>query len=343
MPLPAELAAKLVAACGQRIPIDSPPHYEFATSDTVRLFARSYGDASARWEGCAPPLFPLASGSAGNDPVDGAAELWRALREIAPRVAEDRWWFARPIPLGTRLVRDDTLHAASGDRVTVRSRYSAGGVDYAVHDRDRDYGATEPRKPRAKASYRPNEIEAIEAQYGAHRRHRARTSDHLGPLVKGPLTITDLVAYRAGVGPGPFGVEALELNHANRRARPHFYDRDQAGMWDARERLHYDERYAIAHGHPSAYDYSHTRLLWASQLITDWLDGNGELASVTYRELAPNYVGDTTWLLGQITERHRDGASLRFEALNQLDQCTAQGSATVRWPDDSPLAAAPPG
>jgi len=101
-------------------------------------------------------------------------------------------------------------------------------------------------------------------------------------MVKGPLTITDLVAYRGGVGPGPFGVEPLELARTNRAVRPDFYDRDDTGAWDARERLHWDEAYAQRCGHPSAYDYTHTRLNWMVHLLTDWMGDHARLEAISF-------------------------------------------------------------
>ncbi len=104
--------------------------------------------------------------------------------------------------------------------------------------------------------------------------------DDLGPMAKGPLTITDLVAYRAGVGPGPLGAEALELARRNRSRHPQLYSRDPSGAYDTLERRHYDERYAWSLGYATAYDYSHTRPTWFSQLVTDWM-GDGRMALST--------------------------------------------------------------
>ena len=165
----------------------------------------------------------------------------------------------------------------------------------------------------------------------------------IGPLVKGPLTVTDLVAYRSGVGAGPFDVEPLELALRNRMARPGFYDRTDTNAWDARERLHWDEAYAISLGHPSAFDYSHTRLVWAAQLLTDWMGDAGRLLTISFTRHEGNYVGDTQWLSGQVESVVPHGPTAQvtiiYRATNQTGAVTASGRAVVVLPMNPGIAA----
>jgi hypothetical protein len=157
--------------------------------------------------------------------------------------------------------------------------------------------------------------------------------EKVGPMVKGPLTITDLVAYRGGVGPGPFGVQPLGLAHRNRRERRDFYDRDDTGAWDARERLHWDEAYARRCGHPSAYDYTHTRLNWMVHLLTDWMGDHARLEAISFVHVAHNYVGDTHWIDATVRAIDATGdvarATLELRGVNQLGTVTCRGDAAV--------------
>ena len=369
----ADIAA-LQASVGIELAVTIRPYVEYATVDSMRNFARGYGDgnplfgdeaygnASPWGTIVAPPLFPIATGMPVAAAVKPAAVMRRALRGVAVEVLHDRWTLHRPIRPGARLVRADSIAAVEGAAsataltatVTTRSTYTEGDTIYAVHDRVRVYGgrsiadARGPHDERdgavreGKARYDDRALAEIERLAAAWRRRgptpliagNLRAGERIGPMVKGPMTITDLVAYRGGVGPGPFGVEPLELARPNRVERPDFYDRDEAGAWDARERLHYDESYAQRCGHPSAYDYTHTRLNWMVHLVTDWMGDRARLETISFVHLAHNYVGDTHWIDARIRavdiEHDRTRVVLGLRGVNQLDVVTCRGEATVR-------------
>ena len=359
-----ETLAILEAAKGVAVPVPVGPYVEYATVDTIRHFARAYGDdnplfgderyaaASVRGGLIAPPLFALASGTAAPCelplPLAGAMQ---ALAAIPFRVSGDDWWFHEPIRPGTRLERVDTLHDMRVDdegivTVTLRSSFSQNGVLYTEHDRSRSHGyesgVAGPVEGRTKATYTEDEIAAIEAAWeakvrrGVHTRHvdEVHVGDTLPVLVKGPLTMTDMVAYRAGVGPGPFGVEPFELALANRRQRPGFYSRNDTGAFEPSERTHWDELYAKRDGHPTAWDYTTTRLTWATQLLTDWVGDEGWLASISFHLERFNYLGDTHRMTGRVeaVDAATGVVSVRFTGTNQRDEVTCGGQATVALP-----------
>jgi acyl dehydratase len=353
------------------------PYVTVASADAIRHFARAYGDGnplysdpsyaatSARGHLVAPPLFALATGF----------PTWRAERDAAASVdldhlpgvrhqtiLRDRWTLCRPIVENTRLVRDrvlvdahvvdDEAGAESPDvacDVTERTTYRSGDDVYAVHDRVRRY-RTAPRPATAstrteKATYTPEQLADIDQAYerqcprGGIPMYAEDVSvgTRLGPMTKGPMTVTDLVEYRAGVGPGPLGGEGLRLGYLNRRARPELYAPDEAGAPDITERRHFDDKFAQSLGYPGAYDYSHTRVNWLTHLLTDWM-GDGawlrEVAATT--TLADNFVGDTHWLEGEVTgvsegDEHGE-ARVAVWGTNQLGVRTCEGTALVLLP-----------
>ena len=350
-----------------RAPLPARPHVEYATIDTIRNFARASGDdnplfgdaqvaaRSVRAGLVAPPLFPIATGSAApGEPTNAPAGL-HIVRDRHVRIREDHWRFGPFIRPGARVVRADTIVAVEtvaddAIEITTRSIYSNGTTVHATHDRVRVHAIDAPHPAhadRTKARYDPADLDEIDdaANRWLRRGTTVRTADTVrvgdtnGPLVKGPLTVTDLVAYRGGVGAGPFDVEPLELARRNRTARPGFYDRTETNAWDARERVHWDEAYAIGFGHPSAYDYSHTRLVWASQLLTDWMSDAGRLVSISFVRHHDNYVGDTQWLTAHVDSvtSHPTGAriTVTHRATNQLGTVTASGHAVVALPGDA--------
>ena len=155
----ADIAA-LRQCAGIELAVTTPPYVEYATVDSMRNFARSYGDgnplfgdeaygAASPWGTIvAPPLFPIATGVPLPAAVEPAAVMRRALRGVAVEVLADRWTLHRWIVPGTRLERADSIAAvdfaeagtAPTATVTTRSTYTVGDTLYAVHDRVRVHG-----------------------------------------------------------------------------------------------------------------------------------------------------------------------------------------------------------
>jgi acyl dehydratase len=352
------LVSRLAGLVGRPVVDDAAPHVEYATVDSIRHFARAYGDgnplysdpayaaAGPRRALVAPPLFPIASGVplvGHGSPVD------IALPGAEPTVVADTWTLHRPIVVGTRLERQTVLHdvqggPAGGCDVTIRRRYLAGGVLYATQDRTRRHvpARSPERGPVAgRATYTAEELARISG-YDDPTRRGARprwiedvaVGDRVGPMVKGPLTITDLVAYRAGVGPGPLGAEALGLARLHQAARPELYSLDASNVPDTIERRHWDEDYARSLGHPTVYDYSHTRLTWFSHLLTDWMGDGGWLQQLSASVTGMNYLGDTHWLEGTVVGVNDEDGSARIdlEGRDQRASVTCRAVAIVLLP-----------
>jgi acyl dehydratase len=351
---------------GRVVSLPAPPHVEYATVDTIRHFSRScgddnplfcdeaYGQSSVHGGIIAPPLFPLASGSRSSEPSDEAADRFMSeLRGRPLRVVEDRWTFLAPIRPSIRLERTDLLASiepgAEDGALTlvVESRYEVGAMRYAVRHRTRRYGEPDSGPPAddvLPASYTEREIAGIDlfhqrtARQGATTRNVAQVTlgEEIGPLVKGPLTVSDLITYRAGVGPGPLGAEPLGLGYRSRQRHPQSYDRNEAGAFETVERRHWDVGYARLLGHPTAFDYSHTRLTWIGHLLTDWAGDGGWLQGVTFEEDAPNYVGDTHWLQGRVErithEADHGRVDVSINGTNQRGTVTCTARATVLLP-----------
>jgi acyl dehydratase len=360
--------ALLVQRVGSPIRDTVPPHVTLASVDAIRHFARAYGDGnplysdpvyatgSTRKGLCAPPLFGLATGtprpSAEGKPED-SLDMDQVPGGKRQTILQDRWTLTRPIWEGTRLNRDKVLLDAVVESpacvVTERTVYSADKVVYAVRDRTRRFSlgpaADRPADPPRRTQYSPDQLDEIERAYdtewcrGPETLHieDVAVGDRVGPQVKGPLTVTDLVEYRSGVGPGPLGGEALRLAYSNRRQRPELYSSDAWGVPDIVERRHWDEKFAESLGLLSATDYSHTRMNWFSHLVTNWMGDGGwlrQLSGVT--NLGMNYVGDTHWMEGEVAGvagRGRVGeARLALTGRNQRGELTCRADAVVLLP-----------
>src|SRR5690606_34615135 len=111
------------------------------------------------------------------------------------------------------------------------------------------YAALEP------ATYTDEDYEKIDAIYaqekaqGANPRYfeDVKVGDELQPMVKGPLTVTEIIAFHAGgYGFVPYGLKASRLGYQNRKRIAPFYLKNESGVWDVAQRLHWDSEWAKA-------------------------------------------------------------------------------------------------
>jgi acyl dehydratase len=212
---------------------------------------------------------------------------------------------------------------------------------------------TERKKAREKkkydaielASYTDAEIDAIEAEYAAATRRGAASrwwddveeGDTVGPMVKGPLTVTDMVCWHVGMGMGLYDVKPLALGAANRRRIPRFFHRDDQNVPDVMQRVHWDPEWARRAGNPTTYDYGRMRETWLIHLCTDWMGDDAWLWKLECEFRGFNYVGDTHHLTGNIVRKYlapgdRPAVDLELAAVNQRGVVTTPGTATILLP-----------
>jgi acyl dehydratase len=195
--------------------------------------------------------------------------------------------------------------------------------------------------------YTDEEIAAIdEAVAGERDRRRGaeprwwedvEEGDEIGPLVKGPLRVTDMVVWHTGVGMGLYGVKALRLAHDQRRRMPRFFKPDALNIPDVHQRLHWDPEWARQAGNPTTYDYGRMRETWLIHLCTDWMGDDAWLWTLDCEFRKFNYVGDTHWMRGRVVRKHlaeggRPAVDLEVWGVNQRDEVTTPGHATILLP-----------
>jgi acyl dehydratase len=219
---------------------------------------------------------------------------------------------------------------------------------------------TERKKAREKkkydaielASYSDAEIDAIEAEYAAYRRRGAtprfwddvEEGDAITPMVKGPLTVTDMVCWHVGMGMGLYDVKPLALGAANRRRIPRFFHRDDQNVPDVMQRVHWDPEWARRAGNPTTYDYGRMRETWLIHACTDWMGDDAWLWRLECEFRGFNYVGDTHHLTGTIVRKYlaegdRPAVDLELAATNQRGTVTTPATATILLPsrDHGPI------
>jgi len=161
--------------------------------------------------------------------------------------------------------------------------------------------------------------------------------DDVGPIVKGPLRVTDMVCWHVGMGMGLYGVKALRLGYQQRQKVPKFFRPDDLNIPDVQQRVHWDQEWARRAGNPAIYDYGRMRETWLVHLCTDWMGDDAWLWKLDCQFRKFNYVGDTHWMRGRVTRKYlaegdRPAVDLDLTATNQRGEETTPGHATILLP-----------
>jgi acyl dehydratase len=194
-------------------------------------------------------------------------------------------------------------------------------------------------------TYTDEDIEKIDAIYAAEKRRGAEprfyedveVGEAMQPMVKGPFLTTHVIAWHAGgYGMREYGLFGSRLWHDNRKRIPPFYIKNEYGVPDVAQRLHWDNKWAQGIGNPMAYDYGVVREGWFNHFVTDWMGDDGWVWR-QYDEMRKfNYIGDTQFLKGQVVgkraEDDRFYVDLVIEMTNQRGEKTSVGEATVMLP-----------
>jgi acyl dehydratase len=348
-------------------------HLTMGSHDTFRNFAHGYGDdnplfcsedygASTRWHSqIAPPMVGIGL----NAPLraDPPAERVKrpSFRGIHVFVSGSTWDWYRPVLPGDRLysfggtesveVKDSEFAERSvlitflNTKMNQRGEVVASMRMLAIHTERKTarekgkYSAIEP------ATYDDDDIARLDAIYEAEEVRGSdprwwedvTVGDAIGPMAKGPLTTTDMIVFHGGgYGFTPYTPCANRLAFENRRRIAPFYVKNEHGIPDVAQRVHWDSAWAQAIGNPMAYDYGVMRDCWLSHLLTDWMGDDGWLVRQHSEIRKFNYIGDSHVLTGEvIAKRVEDGRHLvdiEMRGTNQRGDVTCPGSATIALP-----------
>ena len=361
------------ATVGRYSASSSREYLTLATHDAMRNFARSYGDdnplynsedygASTRWGGqIASPMIPIALGRPMFEDPPAEKIKRPSFRGIHVFVSGSRWNWYRP------LSEHDELYSFGGIESVVekRSEFAERSVlmlyamvkmnqraeivavsrTLAIHTERKTarekgkYSAIEP------ATYTDDDLAKLDAIYAAEQRRGAETrwwedvevGQTLQPMAKGPLTQTDMIVFHAGgYGFVPYELRANRLAYENRQRIKAFYVKNEHGIPDVAQRVHWDSAWAQAIGNPMAYDYGVMRDCYLSHFITDWMGDDGWLAEQATEIRKFNYIGDSHVITGEVVgKRIEDGRCLvdiEMRGTNQREVVTCPGTATVALP-----------
>jgi acyl dehydratase len=341
--------------------------WAYAVGDDNPLYCDPNYAQGTRWGAQIAPgsmAQVLHSGMLG-DPVDpDLAKKTRSLfRGIHVFVAgADKYWY-KPIFIG------DALHGYGGtDAVESKPsefagrsviRYSRsvnlnqrGEIAFMVRGRaihtERKAAAEKGKYADIQpAVYTDEDIARIDDIYAGERRRGAEPrywedveiGEKMPAYVKGPLTVTELIVFHAGgygITTGGYHIGGSREWHKNRKRIRNFYIKDEFGVPDVSQRVHWNSDWARKIGNPMAYDYSVLRESWLHHYLTDWVGDDGWVFR-QYDEVRKfNYMGDVQFLSGQVVgKRQEDGhcfVDLMVQTTSQRDVVTTICEATVILP-----------
>lgn len=355
------------ARLGIPIPQPNPPHNYEVTRDSVRHFAQGYGDDNPLYcarsgEIIAPPTFlytmgedlapkpdPATKALLKGDPFAGLGsyqavmeyEWWRPLRlgDACRLLVTQVGVRAKPSRFGGRAahVTRDYVYANGDDEVVALRRGTWINAErHASKERAKEAVTLEP--------YTSDQLAEIDALYAAETRQGATprywedvaVGEEIQPRVKGPLKTTDIVVWHMGWGMQLTPPGSFRLAYEVRRKAPGLFPADPLGIPDTVQRLHWDPIRAKELGLPTSYDYGGMRETWLVHALTDWMGDDAWLWRLRCEHRKFNYIGDTTWVRGQVTaKRVADGhhvVDLALRCENQRGETTTPATATVILP-----------
>jgi acyl dehydratase len=297
------------------------PWVKTVTRDAIRHFAWAIGDDNPLWtepdhakESCwggliAPPCLLYAVDETTVAP--GLDDQRRHYRRV-------KWTWFDVVSDGTDLDVQATL---TGEHENVESGVvdQHGRVEFLTANGQLIAVAeticsrlTEPLTPiedRPELRYTANEIDAIEqgildeTRRGATTRYWEDTAvgDDLGTILKGPLSIMDVVAWCAGTQ----GVAT-----------------DADGFSDG--------------GLHAETATGPQQVAWIAHLLTDWMGDDAFLHGLDINVISNPPLGSTTSISGHVTKLNIDAVTATAEvtvtAVDQSGEVTAHGSATIAQP-----------
>jgi acyl dehydratase len=191
--------------------------------------------------------------------------------------------------------------------------------------------------------YNREELEAIERSYdkeevqGANPRYweDVTIGEEMKPVVKGPLSHGDMVAFMVGIG-WEDNAHGLCLNMMRKQPVWGYTDPD-TGVWERMCGIHFVDRIAQNYNHiPRALDFEIQRVAWFGHLMTNWMGDDGFLKKldVTVRDM--HFLGDTLWCKGKVARKYVEGGEHLVDCElwgeNQKGQRISPGCATVALP-----------
>ena len=162
--------------------------------------------------------------------------------------------------------------------------------------------------------------------------------DEVEPITKGPLGLTDEIAFiAAGAAPIPrLAAHGVALRRYRRHPKWAYRDPSTSALEPVYS-VHYNNYAAQLQGAQAAYDVGVQRTCWQIHSLTNWMGDAGILKSANSQYRAHVYLSDVVRLGGRVSARAVDAdgdhvVRLTTWATNQRGQNVMPGTAVVALP-----------
>jgi acyl dehydratase len=362
-----EMLAEMRALIGTELRTEACVNNEYATRLAILRFAEGIGDDNPLWTDAeyatdsrfgqivAPPSFIFA--------CLGSVQVgWRGLGGFH---AETRMTFHKPIHVDDKITArvvfdgfDGPIEASNfaGRRIKdyLRQEYRNQHGDLVAtficsrmrFERTEMQAKRESRKVELPHPWTPEELEAIEtdilaeAPRGALPRYweDVEIGDELDVITKGPLGLTDFIAYiAAGAAPIPrLAAHGVALRRYHKHPKWAFRD-PRTHALEPVYSVHYNDYAARLQGAQIAYDVGIQRTCWQIHSLTNWMGDDATLKSLHGQYRSHVYLSDVLRLGGRVVAKEIDAdgdcvVHIETWARNQRGQQCMPGSAVVALP-----------
>ena len=194
------------------------------------------------------------------------------------------------------LVGKERLHTAMAERTAAGQAKKDAGIPKPVYTKEDWLKFLE--------MYENEEVRGSNPRYWED----VQIGDKLGPMIKGPLTVRDMLGWIMGAGSPFFRAHKIEYDYEARHPKVLEYVKS-LGEADVPELVHIFDEYAKTIGIERAYDYGSQRMTWYGQLFTNWMGDDGFLYKLSGDLRAFNLVGDVTFFEGKVVNKYIQGDS----------------------------------
>ena len=197
-------------------------------------------------------------------------------------------------------------------------------------------------------SYTDEEIVCIEKDINAEASPRGdlllywedvNVGDNLPGLVKGPLNLSDMMAWWvAEAKPASMG----QLVYKELKNKPGMVSFNPDTGWPYWDYNQYPEDLQSCRwvGYTAPYGRGIHRVCTAGHLLTDWMGDDGFLRRLNVVNLKPFIYGDTLWLRGKVVDKYKEkigdamyrAVDVKIEGVNQLGETILSGTGTAYLP-----------
>ena len=361
-----ELIAEMRAKVGIKLRTDDSVNNEEATRLAILKFADGIGDANPLWRDSeyaqktrygsliAPPSFIWSC----------FAQVqfgWKGMGGFHSSCDVE---FLRPIYLGDKITPDSTFKGFEGPKASqfaeemiidhfennywnqrkemvAKYRYAVIRFGRSKARKKGKYSQIELPHPWKEEELKHVEEEILAEEIrGSQPRYweDVKVGDELKPVIKGPIGMTDEIAFLVGGGaPIPrVSAHGVALSHYREHPAWAFRDPNTCAL-EPIFAVHYNKQAANTMGLPQPYDVGMQRHCWAIHFLTNWMGDDGWLKRnrVEYRKFV--FFSDVVRFGGRVVKKYIDSdgdycVDIDLQAVNQRHEEVMPGHAIVALP-----------